>query len=486
MSKSAPGIKFTLARKGVLFVFVMLMVELLLLGTLSVLLAQSEEELWKESHANALLSECDDLIRLFYDAGSSLVAFAATRDGLAAVRFKHTVEAIPAQVETLHTLNLIGQHPEPAITKIEDMAEKSVALLLRANRLVEQSSKMEFLIPDEGRREIKEQLAQLVSALGEYAETQRKRKKELSGRVAQTRLRVKQSIAVTAGMNVLLAIIAVAWLMQTISKRLDNIVSNTYRLKSRQGLNPALPGTDEIAHLDRVFHEMADGLEETARLKEEFLAVISHEIRSPVSSITMLLEMMSAGSFGSLTEWEQQRAKGAERSAKRVIDLINSLLEIQKYDQGLMELNIKSCLIKPVVEHATRTVLALAERKNIRVTQGEVTGEFFADPLRIEQVLINLIANAIKYSPEGTKVEVSVNKLPEFIEFSVHDEGPGIPQEKQHEIFGKFKQVGSNYDQNSSGLGLYICKSIVEGHQGEIGVQSEPGKGSRFWFKIPR
>lgn len=486
MSNTPKGVRFTLARKGVLFVFVMLMVELLLLGSLSVLLAQSEEELWKESHANALLSECDDLIRLFYDAGSSLVAFAATRDELAAARFRHTVETIPAQVETLHTLNLVGRQPDPAITKIEEMAEKSVALLNRTNKVVEQSSKVEFLVPDEGRREVKEQLAQLVTALGEFADTQRKRKKELSGRVAQTRLRVKQSIAVTAGMNVLLAIVAVAWLMQTISKRLDNIVSNTHRLKTREPLNPALPGTDEIAHLDRVFHEMADGLEETARLKEEFLAVISHEIRSPVSSITMLLEMMTAGSFGTLNEWEQQRVKGAEHSAKRVIDLINSLLEIQKYDQGLMELNIKSCLIKPVIEHATRTVFTLAERKNIKVLHQEVSGEFFADPLRIEQVLINLIANAIKYSPEGTTINVIVEKQDEFIEFGVQDNGPGIPLETQGDLFGKFQQVGTNYDQNSSGLGLYICKSIVEGHQGEIGVQSEPGKGCLFWFKIPR
>jgi len=188
----------------------------------------------------------------------------------------------------------------------------------------------------------------------------------------------------------------------------------------------------------------------------------------------------------------------AEGDLVRLIKLTNDLLDTERLASGLLELECMRCLLSDIIEEALASVATFAQQHQVTVLADDSSDNdtmnrmIYMDPERIGQVLTNLLTNAIKYSPEGGTVHVSASMPPrrsevEFVKVSIMDHGRGVPREFQKSIFEKFQQVQESDSRllGGKGLGLAICKSIVEQHGGRIGVFSEPGDGSIFWFEIP-
>lgn len=235
-----------------------------------------------------------------------------------------------------------------------------------------------------------------------------------------------------------------------------------------------------------VAHDMSERIE-MERFKQQFVSMISHDLRTPLSAVKSTLELLGAGALGSLSEKGQTKVGRAEENLRHTIELINNLLDLEKMESNRMELDARITALKPILDRALEAVSALAERKRIKINDPNCSVEVVADEQRLTQLVINLLGNAIKFSPDGSKITVAVEQIGLMVRVSISDTGPGIPSDQLESIFDRYHQTKSaaTAKVEGTGLGLAICKAIAEAHKGSIGVESTEGKGSTFWFSVP-
>jgi signal transduction histidine kinase/CHASE1-domain containing sensor protein len=226
------------------------------------------------------------------------------------------------------------------------------------------------------------------------------------------------------------------------------------------------------------------------RLKAEFVAVVSHELRTPITSIRGSLGLLAGGAVGPLPEKSKQLLDIALRNSDRLAHLINDLLDIEKMESGKMNFELAEQPLLPLLEQSLEANSGYAQQFNVRFTLQAHSSDArcLVDAHRFLQVMANLLSNAAKFSPTDGEVIVTLDTLPGSARICVQDKGPGIPEEFWPRIFQKFSQADSSDTRAKSGtgLGLAICKAIVERMGGTIGFDTESGKGTTFWFELPR
>lgn len=241
----------------------------------------------------------------------------------------------------------------------------------------------------------------------------------------------------------------------------------------------------------RTFYCVAHDITERKRMeqaKQEFVAMLSHDLRTPLTSLGLTIEMVVDGSVQKMPERCVNVFSMAQRSIARLVNLISELLDLEKLEAGEMEVSPSVVPIASLFESALDSLRMSASERGIELESVDNGLTVSADQERVVRVLINLLSNAIKYSKSGDKVVLSAEHTQTgFIEITVTDEGPGIPHDKLQNIFERYKQVqdAEKIHKQGSGLGLSICKAIVEAHGGTIGVKSILGSGSQFWFRLP-
>lgn len=223
---------------------------------------------------------------------------------------------------------------------------------------------------------------------------------------------------------------------------------------------------------------------ELEQMQRELYAMIAHDVRSPLMSAKASIELTIMGVAD-----DKQRLQKAERSIDRVTHLINDLLDMEKLSSGKFEICAEKCCSSDVVNAAVDSVQGLIESKQLQLHIEMEDFSLYADRELVTRVLFNLCSNAIKFSSPGAGLYVAAVVKGGDARFSVKDEGPGISEEDEKKLFGRFVQVGAHSKTSGptkgTGLGLAICKMIVEEHDGQIGVNSEVGEGSEFWFTLP-
>lgn len=226
---------------------------------------------------------------------------------------------------------------------------------------------------------------------------------------------------------------------------------------------------------------------ELEKLKQQFVTMVSEDLRAPLARINEVLEKVIAQEYGPLTEDGKRNASITARNTTRLISLVNDLLDIKQIQDGNLDLSPDRTDIQKILTESASALKSLSEKKNIFLEVTAKPTEIVADEEKLIQVVINLLSNAVKFSPEGSTIKLSSFKHQEHIEVTVEDRGQGIPASHRQSIFERFQQVRASdaSEKGGSGLGLAICKAIIESHGGEIGVQSEEGMGSKFWFRVP-
>jgi PAS domain S-box-containing protein len=229
---------------------------------------------------------------------------------------------------------------------------------------------------------------------------------------------------------------------------------------------------------------------ELERLKQEFVSMMSHDLRTPLMSIQASLSLLSAGASGDLPPSAKRNVLDAERNISYIVSLINSLIDVERMDLARLQVHVTPTELLPLLEAAVHAVRSLAANKGIALHCSRVDPdlEVNADGDRIIQVMINLLSNALKFSPRDTTINLDVlDKDGASVQIEVSDQGRGIPASELNSVFERFRQVRETdaTTHKGSGLGLAICKSIVEAHGGEIGVRSVEGEGATFWFTLP-
>jgi PAS domain S-box-containing protein len=223
------------------------------------------------------------------------------------------------------------------------------------------------------------------------------------------------------------------------------------------------------------------------RLRQEVVQMVSHDLRTPLSTLRSFHDMLETGMLGGLNEKGQQLLTVAGRNTVHMLSLINDLLDVEKMEAGMLQLDRGQIPMMSVFQMAVQTVSTQANDKGVKLEVVPTDVSVYADQYRLSQVLINLLSNAIKFSTQGGLVKISAQAHADFAEVRVADQGRGIPAHLINSVFERFQQVQQSdaKEKGGSGLGLAICKALVELHGGEIGVESELGKGATFFFRIP-
>jgi PAS domain S-box-containing protein len=223
------------------------------------------------------------------------------------------------------------------------------------------------------------------------------------------------------------------------------------------------------------------------RMKNEFVATVSHELRTPLTSIRGSLGLLEGGVMGPLPEEALGLVRIARENSERLVRLINDMLDLEKMEAGKLELRMQRLEAAALVEATLESLRAPAEAARVRLRAQVAPGlAVRGDPDRLQQVLTNLVSNAVKFSPPDSEVLLSASEDASQVRFSVTDQGPGIPAEQHPHLFGKFFQLDSSdtRSKGGTGLGLAISQGIVEQHGGRIVVDSAPGRGATFRFSL--
>lgn len=243
-----------------------------------------------------------------------------------------------------------------------------------------------------------------------------------------------------------------------------------------------------------VLHDIT-ARKELERLKRDFVAMVSHDLRTPLTSIGGFFSLLQSGAYNELSESGKRSLSNVDATLNRLMSMVNDLLDIEKLESGRLNLNLAPVTVEGLIESTFEMLLPVAKEKQISLESRDPEQiEFPGDADRLTQVLVNLVANAIKFADRETAITVVANQSADKIRLEVRDVGRAVPDEMKTAIFDRFKQVSDEdaYNEKGTGLGLAICKAIVERHGGEIGVEDnvdvENGItiGSVFWFSLPK
>lgn len=284
--------------------------------------------------------------------------------------------------------------------------------------------------------------------------------------------------------NLLLLGGMILFIHRSISRPISRLYADCERIKLGQSLAKPELLRSEIGILQNSFYKMSEMIVENEKRRKSYLEFLQEVQTAAMLRVRNCLDQLAGSS--SLTERGLQTLNGSRKSLSMLIQILQSMAETLQ-DTETIVLHCQSANTMQLLQTALAAVESLVEKKKINVVINAADEKIIVDPMLVGRVLVNLLSNAIKYSPDSAEIKVDISRTERFLRFSVRDFGPGMTREEQAKLFKKFSQVAAadGVKRAGSGLGLLICKRIVEAHGGEITCESEPQKGSCFWFTMP-
>lgn len=262
-----------------------------------------------------------------------------------------------------------------------------------------------------------------------------------------------------------------------------------YEIHTKEGQTRIVLISTELIELRGVQCTLSiiNDITERKRMEDEFISLVSHELRTPMNSIIGALDLLGTQELGTLTDRGQQIINIATNNTERLIRLVNDILDLERIKLGKIAMHPVECQANELLIQAVQAMQAMADSAQVTLLVEPTPTQICADPDRILQTLTNLLSNAIKFSEPGGSVWLRSSLNSEHLQIEVQDRGRGIPQDKLQLIFERFQQVDASDSRTKggTGLGLPICRSIIEQHKGQIWVESSLGEGSTFYVQLP-
>jgi len=273
-------------------------------------------------------------------------------------------------------------------------------------------------------------------------------------------------------------------LASQIGTAIENTSLYTELFNSHQDLERRVrERTQELARLN-------EELTKLNKVKSDFVSAVSHELRTPLTSIKGYASILMAGKLGDVTPAQKERLQKIDKHSNSLAHLVNNLLDISRIESGKVQMSIKEASIKEVLDSVVDIIAPQVKEKHIslKINIKTKSDKIKVDASQLERVFINLLGNAVKFTPEKGKIVISCQDIKDFVEFSVEDTGIGIPKLDIKSVFEEFFRSDNALDQKvkGTGLGLSLVKKIIEAHNGKIWVDSTLGEGTRFSFTIPK
>lgn len=595
-------LKLRFREKGVLLVSIPLLFEIVFVTFLSISYAEAQNEARIAEHGRRVLTITDAITTAIFAVGASFFVSSTLDPGVMKARFDTFESTLEGLISTL----VAESKPYKDEAKfVEGLVESTRELQEHANRMrailedpLQMVSQSAFRASRKKANHSLHNLADAIDKLNMYEHT------TAGSRLAQARgSRQRLHFVLYAGVifNILLSIWLAVVFGRQVTQRLAVVGRNAIRMSRQETLQESVAGTDELADLDRLLHNLSGLLtetmrreramidntadvicaissdlqvlrtnaamqaqwgwtqeaveqaslvelvladqrdlfknqmavcrqspggttfecsvmrsdggliesrwsvlwsefdqsyfaivrdvgeeKETDRLRKQFFSMITHDLRSPLANVKGFLQMMENGSYGQLNEKGQAKIARIEQSLGYMIRLTEDLLEIGRLQSGKVSLALESIDAELLIDECCAILDSLPESKTIKLKTNIEPGCFvLGDVLRVKQVLVNLMTNAIKFSPSGSQIELHCLKQDDMVKFVVKDSGPGLTPDECRKIFEPYVQAASGQERKGFGLGLAIARAVVDGHGGKIGVTSDPGQGASFYFELP-
>lgn len=463
-----------------------LLSQLVFVGLLTFAHYQLEKQFEQEAHSRKLMTAANSLILNLLRVATAMGFYQFSKEE----GFKRSVQAglqdLAKRREELEKLQSSqnGIVAEPEIKLMVQRLDESFKLFKETEGVFESG--------DEGGKRyaifrVSKQARTLSQLNDQFVAKQDEKATAHAKLEAQTRMWVNWIVYGGLTVNIFLVVGLLLYFNSRTSKRFNKLSTNIVALGANKEIPGHLDGADELAMLDNVVHAVSQALQEAERSKQEVLAMVTHDLRSPLTSLQLTLNLLHSGTMDNSSEKAKNMISRADSSVGKLIQLINDLLDIDKIESGRFSLNIQEIEDASMISQAVEFIQHSADARKMTIDINAANVDVYCDEERIIRVLTNLLANAIKFSPDESKIIVSTSCIGKEILFEVKDHGRGMPAEEQSKIFERYHQVNSadEAEKKGSGLGLTICKALIEAHKGTIGATSKEGEGSTFWFRIP-
>ncbi len=470
---------------GLLVIGSTLTVQMIYLFSLGYQLDKLDKEITLASVPYECVAKASSCLKSFYQANTCLMAYKLTGDQAfggffvsAVFNFKEELDAVSGFMKS--SPDTIS--PE-TVSSTEKLGNQAIESLMTMKEMFE--NREQFISPVQlkliqttAERFVDDFFSKVTGSVIATGEGQQRRLQTESALRQMVKIMLVGGFFISAG----LSIASLIFWIGTINRRIGILLEDSRLLGEGKPLLEVKGGFDEIAELELVLHNVAEALKETKQIKLEFIEFLNKTLFSHLDSIQTTLEMGVSGDFA-LDQKGRDRFEKALLSTKRLINLIHELLDVHKIETGVFLQNRCETNVRQLVESAVSEMESLAQGKS--VTLAIDCDPFVAslDAARIHQVLINLISNAVKYSPQGSRVSISAWRDEHALEVNVRDQGGGIPENFLGSLFNRYQQAQGA--KAGTGLGLFISKAIVSEHGGAIGAENPTEGGALTWFTIP-
>ena len=499
--------RLSIARKTILIIAIPLAFEVLFLMLFFRSEHRAQEHRTRQAHSTETALSVGRLLGFANDAQSILRAYALTGDRALLDRYHRSIASLQGELRELQRLT---RAPSLRRSATEAKGTYDVGDVVAAtNGVIEHLRAESALLESAGLGRVIEHLKSDaangtfddVRRIGrgfqsEELAQQREEQVELE-RLAQRTHREVLALAVT---SIVLALSLFWFLQRHVRRRLGTVLQNMQRYAAGAPLQPASGAADEVGQLDRQFHEMAGQLtvarqqlesrnEELARMnveKSHFMGMAAHDLRNPLFAVLTWTEVLLRTK--GMPERERTMLERIRTSLRAMKNLISDFLDLSVIESGELRLRLAQVNLAAIARDCAETIHLLAEQKQIRLQcEAAEAIEATVDGEKIGQVITNFLSNAVKYSPAGATIELTVSRAEGTARVSVKDHGNGIAPEEMARLFMPFSRTSTlpTAGESSTGLGLAISRKIVEGHGGRIWAESDVGDGSRFSFEVP-
>jgi signal transduction histidine kinase len=288
--------------------------------------------------------------------------------------------------------------------------------------------------------------------------------------------------------NIAFSAVALFLFRRSLLSRLQVILTRSKALAELEDVGPALNGVDEFAEIDNCIVEARSELVAAEKFRSQVVAMVAHDMRSPLTSALTSLEMMEEKFFGPITPEAEKKVVSITASLNRLVLLIDEFLDLDKLRRKELQLEISDFDLAEMIADVVASLEAMATNIGISIETAAPSFTVSADKNRMRQVLTNLLSNAIKFSPRGSKIVVSARDSSKYWSLSVIDQGKGISPEAKKELFQPYsRSEASALAIKGSGLGLFICRWFTEAHGGKLEAKANSGApGTTFCLTVPR